>query len=35
LYRHDLSKPLRMSNSLRPQRFSPFSVKNPKFYLGF
>ncbi len=35
LYQHDLSKPLRMANSLRAPRFSPFPMKNPKIYFGF
>jgi hypothetical protein len=26
---------LRVSNFLRPHKFSPFPVKNQKFYLGF
>ncbi len=35
LYRHDLSKFLRVSEFLRPHKFSQFLVKNQKFYLGF
>jgi hypothetical protein len=35
LYRHDLSKFLRVSDFLRPHEFSPFPVENQKFYLGF
>jgi hypothetical protein len=35
LSRHDLSKFLQVSDFLRLHKFSPFPVKNQKFYLGF